>query len=281
MVNGFINLLKPTGVSSNYCISQLKKKLNIKKIGHLGTLDPDAAGVLPVCINKATKTFDFFLNKRKVYRAVFVFGKETSTLDSEGEVVKVAEYDLSNLEESMKSFIGTYSQLPPKFSAKKINGKNAYELARNGESFELQPKDVVIYRFDLISVFDTNKILVEIECSSGTYVRSLARDLAYKLNTVAYVGAIIRTASGSFKLDNAVLLSNISSLSVLPLDNVLKNLDKITLELDEFIKLSNGIVTKLKNTADGYYLVYCKDSLVGLCEVINCIVKLKINLKVD
>ena len=136
--SGIINVLKPAGVTSNYVVTKIKKQLNVKKIGHLGTLDPSGAGVLPICINKATKLFDFYLNKDKIYRAVFVFGKETDTLDSDGNVTNAQNIDVAfeEIEGVIKDLCGKINQIPPKYSAKNVNGKRAYELARNNEEFE-------------------------------------------------------------------------------------------------------------------------------------------------
>ena len=137
MISGIINVLKPAGITSNAVLSKIKRTLRPNKIGHLGTLDPSATGVLPVCINRATKLFDLYLKKDKHYRAVFVFGKETDTLDSDGVVINENSLIVSRnmLDDVLKSFVGRQKQMPPKYSAKKINGQTAYTLARNNVDF--------------------------------------------------------------------------------------------------------------------------------------------------
>ena len=193
MNSGIINVLKPAGITSTAVLNAIKKQLRPNKIGHLGTLDPSGTGVLPVCINKATKLFDYYLKKDKCYRAVFVFGKETDTLDSDGQVINQDDKTITKqqIENILSSFVGKQLQLPPKYSAKKVAGQRAYELARQDKDFELTAKEVEIYDINVITEIAHNAFLFEIKCSSGTYIRSIARDIAKKLDTVAYMGATL------------------------------------------------------------------------------------------
>ena len=148
---GVLNINKPKGVTSSNVVVKIKKLLNIKKVGHMGTLDPLAQGVLPICIGKATRLFDYFLKKQKTYIAQFKFGEETDTLDLEGKIVKTSSYipTKQDIAKALTTFIGEISQIPPMYSSKKIDGKKAYDLARQGETIEMKPCNVTIYDYKL------------------------------------------------------------------------------------------------------------------------------------
>ena len=281
MISGIINVLKPAGMTSNYVISRLKRVLKPQKIGHLGTLDPSGTGVLPVCVNKATKLFDYYLQKDKIYRAVFVFGKETDTLDSDGNITKQENVDIKqeDLERVLPKFIGKLEQYPPKYSAKNINGKKAYDLARQGVDFELKSKQIEIYSINILNKIKKNTYLLEIHCSSGTYIRSIARDIAKELNTIAYMGAIIRTKSGNFDINDAIKLEEIKEDNIIPLKNILESWEKIFISNQFYDKIINGCSIKL-NMEDGKNLVvYCGDELIGIGDIENGHLKIKTNLQ--
>lgn len=281
-MTGIINVLKPAGITSNAVITKIRKKLNIQRVGHLGTLDPDATGVLPICVGKATRLFDYFLNKNKIYRAVFVFGKSTDTLDSEGFVISQSQLIPSKeeIKKNLNQFLGKIEQMPPKYSAKNVNGVKAYKLARSNVVFSLSSKLVEITKFELIEQIDERSFLFEIECSSGTYVRSLCRDLAEKMNTIAYVGAIIRVQTGQFRIEDSVELSKIDEKSVENLTNVLKNAKKVLVPNEFYAKLVNGIKIHLENQNDcTNALIYCNNELIGIGNIFEGNVILKAYLK--
>ena len=211
--NAIILINKPTGMSSSLAVQIVKRALKPNKIGHMGTLDPLGSGLLILGVNKATKLFDAFLNKVKTYRAVFYFGKETDTLDSEGQIINICNTNvtLEQVNECCKNFVGEFDQIPPKYSAKKINGKKAYELARQGNEFELKTRHVTIYSCDVLYQISNNTFMFEITCSGGTYIRSLCRDIAYSLSTCGTMVAIIRTKCGDYKLNDANTLEEIKS----------------------------------------------------------------------
>ena len=211
--SGIVLVNKPVGISSNAVVNIVKRVLNAKKCGHLGTLDLEGEGLLPVTVNNATKLFDFFLNKDKTYETVFVFGFETDTLDLAGTVIKEKECDIKkeDVEKTIKEMIGKYSQMPPLYSAKKINGQTAYKVARRGEVVELRPKEIEIYDFKLIEQLSKNTFRFEISCSSGTYIRSVCRDLAERLSTYGSMQCILRTRCGGFYLKDAYHLEEIKS----------------------------------------------------------------------
>ncbi len=281
MISGIINVLKPVGMTSNHVVSNIKKVLKPKKIGHLGTLDPSGTGVLPVCINKATKLFDYYLKKDKIYRAIFVFGKETDTLDSDGKVINSEDIDIKqeDLQNILPNFIGKIEQLPPKYSAKNVNGKKAYDLARNGVDFELKPKKVEIFDIKLLHKIKKNTYLFEIHCSSGTYIRSIARDIAQELNTVAYMPAIIRTKSGNFDIDYATRMEEIKEENIIPLKNILESWKNIFVSNQFYDKIINGCSVKVDFEDGNNYVVNCNNEIIGIGDIENGHLKIKTNLQ--
>ncbi len=242
-MNGIINVYKNYGVSSNTLVNKVKKIVGAEKAGHLGTIDVLGEGVLPITIGKGTKLFNYFLNKDKVYRAIFIFGIETDTLDSEGKIINYKYKNISkeNIENVLKKFIGRIKQTPPQFSALKINGKKAYELARQGKTANLKEREVNIYEFKILKIvsdidkvdlknrfykfrndnelktFDIEKIFdseiyeFEINCSSGTYIRSLCKDLASALSTYGTMLKIVRTRCGNFKIEDSYSLDDLKN----------------------------------------------------------------------
>lgn len=257
---GFLNIYKPSGITSFAVVNKIKKLLNIKKVGHMGTLDPMACGVLPIAIGKATRLFDYSLQKDKTYRVIFEFGYSTNTLDSDGEVIvrdnKLPSIvDISNV---LPKMIGKCNQVPPNFSAKKVNGVRAYDLAREGVEFELKPKEIEIYNMDLIKQIDESKFEFIISCSSGTYIRSIGRDLAYLLNMNACMVFLERVESGIFCLDNSVKLedineSNFDKFLISPL-LVFKSFDRISIDAKTYKDLLDGKKIKQSVISDSFIL---------------------------
>ena len=280
MESGIILVNKPKGISSNKVVNIVKHKLKAKKCGHLGTLDLEGEGLLPVTVNKGTKLFDFFLQKDKTYEANFVFGLETDTLDTSGKVVKEKEanFTFKELEEAVKKMIGKYDQMPPLYSAKKVNGKVGYKEARNGGTLDLSPKEVEIYDFKILRQIEKNVYRFEITCSSGTYIRSIARDLAYHLGTYGSMQCILRTRCGMFSLKDAYTLDEIEKgdFKIIPCDSVF-NLPKITLNEKENFKILNGQVLDY-GKKDGEYKLYFDKKFLGLGEVKSGKLKMKLNL---
>lgn len=282
MLSGFINLYKSGEMSSNRALSILKKYLkenNIStKVGHLGTLDPIAEGVLPVALGRATRLFDYTLDKLKSYRATFKFGVETDTLDRTGEIIREGLGDFSEEEilGVIPKLIGKVMQVPPNYSAKSVDGRRAYKMARNGESFELAPKQVDIYDIRLVKKSENGEFIFDIDCGGGTYIRSIARDMAYLLGTVGIMIALLRTKSGEFLLENAVKAEDIININdvLLPMEYVLKY-PKHALTQEEFIKLKNGLSPDCP-LDDGLYTVYAPDgSIMGIGSVNNRKISLK------
>lgn len=211
--NAIINLNKPTGMSSFLAVKKVARLLGVKKAGHMGTLDPYGCGVLLVGVNKGTKLFDEYLKKIKTYIAVFHFGYETDTLDSEGQIINenICNVSKEEIEKSLEKFIGKQNQMPPLYSAKKINGKKACDVARAGGQLELKPKEIEIFDIKLLRDLGDNNFQFSITCSAGTYIRSICRDLAYTLSTYGTMVSIIRTKCGDFDIKNSCTLQDIQN----------------------------------------------------------------------
>lgn len=220
-INGVVVLNKPTGMNSMTAVKRVQRLLGASKAGHLGTLDPFASGVLPIALGKATKLFESHLKDGKTYRAIFKFGFESDTADSEGKILTFDDVQITKEQvvEKIKEFVGEFDQMPPIYSAKKINGKKAYELAREGKEVVLKTKRITIFKFDLIQQLAKNTFLFEIVSSSGTYIRSCCTDLAKSLSTVGVMTGLIRTKSGSYDIADSVTLDEISEKSVIYEEN--------------------------------------------------------------
>ena len=210
-LNGFVNIIKPTGMTSSDVVLKVKKILNTKKVGHLGTLDPAASGVLPIAVGKATKFFDYFLSKDKEYIALVQFGVETDSGDSFGNIISTSEKIVEpfSIYNAIPSLLGEIEQTPPKYSAVKINGKRACDLARENANFEIKPRKITIFSIDLLKKVDNNQFLFKVHCSAGTYIRTLFMDMAKLIGTIASVPVIIRTKSGLFDKKSAITLEEL------------------------------------------------------------------------
>lgn len=240
---GFLNIYKPVGMTSHDVVSVLRRVTKIKQIGHTGTLDPFAEGVLPICIGKATRLIEY-LQDDKEYLATVQFGAATNTFDLDGEKVFTSDKKVSrdDIKEGLKSFEGKILQLPPIFSAIKVKGKKLYEYARKGEEVEIQPRKVVIENIELKN-FDEElqQAQILLKCSKGTYIRSIANDLGKNLGCGGYLIKLIRTQAGKFRVENSVQLDGIDVESNLinPLD--ILNLPKIAVDNDDLARIKNGM----------------------------------------
>lgn len=214
MKSGIINVYKEKGFTSFDVVAKLRGILRTKKIGHTGTLDPDAEGVLPVCIGKATKVCDLLTDKDKVYEAVMLLGVETDTQDISGEVLKQLPVDAAEeaVREAVLSFVGEYAQIPPMYSALKVNGKKLYELAREGKTIERKARNVNIFSIDILEV-DLPRVRMSVHCSKGTYIRTLCHDIGQKLGCGGCMEKLLRTKAGIFELEDTLKLSEIDQLA--------------------------------------------------------------------
>ncbi len=261
-MDGFLLIDKECGLTSFDVVSKIKRKLSLKKVGHTGTLDPFASGLLILCTNRATKLAQIFLELPKTYEATFVFGEEKDTHDRCGTTTANSNKTptLLEIEQAITNFKGEILQIPPKFSALKINGKRAYKLAREGKDFELKPKKKFIYSYHIIR-YENNHLKVKIQCSSGTYIRSLARDLGRAVDSYAFVDELKRTHIGDFSINKTKLISNTTINDIQKLEEALNFLPNLTVKKEAIPKIKNGVpfqshfLIETKSNLNGYYVI--------------------------
>lgn len=280
-MNGFINVNKAEGVSSAREVGVIKR-LTHTPCGHMGTLDPMASGVLPVAVGNACRLFDYFLTKSKTYIATFIFGCSYDTLDKTGKMTCSGGSIPSEeaIKEVIPSLVGDVMQVPPAYSAKSVGGRRGYELARRGVDFTLPPKKVVINSIELCNRVSENEFSFRIECGGGTYIRSIARDMAEKLNTFAAMSALQRTKSGPFEINNAVCTADLTeqnlSYYLIPTESLL-SYDSYFAEGAEAKKLFNGISVPTE-LSEGIYKIYNNGDFYGLAAVEGGYLKVRTKL---
>ena len=259
-MDAIFNVLKPPKMTSHDVIGFLRRALNTKKIGHGGTLDPDAAGVLPVFAGSATRLLEFAVEGRKEYIAEFTLGAQTDTGDDSGEVVKtlpVPQFTQEQLLAVLARFIGPQLQLPPMYSAIKINGKKLYQLARHGVEVERTARPIEVYKLELLHYTETS-FTVRVACSKGTYIRVLGEDLATALGTCGTMSFLLRTQVGAYTIDKAFTLQEIAAnpegCAAEPLTAV-DALPKLRVNARQAARITNGVRTTLAGTADGRYVL--------------------------
>ncbi len=252
-VSGWVVVDKPLGPTSSDVVNKVRRAFNAQKAGHAGTLDPLATGVLPIALGEATKTVPFVIDATKGYRFTIRFGEQTSTDDAEGEVVAVspARPTDAEIEAMLPRFQGPIEQVPPAFSAIKVDGERAYARARAGETVEMKPRPVTIHEIRLLSRPDPDHVELEILCSKGTYVRSLARDLAFALGSAGHVSALRRTRHGPFREKAAIPLDKLLALGhiapapglgahLLPLETALDDIPALAIGAEDAARLRKG-----------------------------------------
>ena len=231
-MDGVLLVHKPAGMTSHDVVNRIRKIFHTKKVGHCGTLDPEATGVLVLCIGKATKALQFLMSETKEYQATLVLGQATDTYDASGQVVDQKPFQgVFNVDNVLQSFVGLQEQLPPMYSAIKVNGKKLYEYARNHEKVEVQPRSIVIHRIELIDQHD-QFITFRVQCSKGTYIRSLCVDIGQKLGYPAHMQKLVRLASGHFRLENCFSLEDIEQgpYHMLSLEEAFQHLEHYVVE---------------------------------------------------
>jgi tRNA pseudouridine55 synthase len=277
--SGWLAIDKPLHMSSFDVIRKLRKILNIKKIGHAGTLDPLASGVLLVAVGQATKLIEYAMASQKGYEFTIAFGESRSTGDAEGEVVATtaripSEVDLISV---LSKFIGITKQTPPAYSAIKVNGKRAYDLARKGEEVKLEARDIIIHKLELIS-FQNNEATLYADCGKGTYIRSLACDISVELGSLGYVSMLRRKKIGNFTEDDTILLENLEKLVhnnkvlevLLPLAAVLDDIPAVAVspEMAEKLRFGQCIANNDNINSDVAYVTSDND-FIGLVKVLD------------
>ena len=268
-MDGIIVINKEKEYTSHDVVAKLKKKLNISKVGHTGTLDPNATGVLPILIGKGTKFSKYLINHDKIYEVELELGKKTDTADIEGKVIEEENVDekyiKENLLQVLESFVGKQEQIPPMYSAIKKNGKKLYEYARAGEKVDIEPRKIEIYKIDL-NKYDKNIISFVVSCSKGTYIRSLCEDIAEKLNTVGYMKNLKRLQVGKFNIKDAVYIDDIDLKNVndylITLEEILREIPCINLDEKKLKLFLNG-VQLTDNNIDGLYKIYVANKFIG------------------
>lgn len=278
-MDGVIIINKQKNFTSHDVVNVIRKKLNTKKVGHTGTLDPNATGVLPILVGKATKISKYLIEHDKTYIATIKLGEKTDTGDNEGQVIeeKLVPKDLKkeDINNTIQSFLGKQKQVPPMYSAIKINGKKLYEYAREGKEVKLEEREIEIYKIQLLE-YKNSKIKFEVECSKGTYIRTLCEDIAKKLGTVGYMEELQRTKVNNFKIEESVLLDDITLENVeenlIKIEEVFKEKDKIELDNKKLELFLNGVKLTYDLPKD-IYRIYNNKQFIGIGIVENKLLK--------
>lgn len=274
MKDGILIINKEKDMTSHDVVAKTRKALSTKKIGHTGTLDPMATGVLVLCVGAATKLVDYLTCDEKIYDVEMQLGIRTDTGDITGNVIEEKNPSVDEeYKEIFKSFIGKQKQIPPMYSAIKKDGVKLYELARKGIEIEREARDIEIFDIYDISDINDNKISFSVHCSKGTYIRVLCEDIAVKLGTVATMTALNRVKTGRFAISDAKYIDEISEEAIIPMEKILEN--SFVIKENIINKLINGMTIKCE-LENGLYNLYCNDKYLGIGEVINKGLKRKI-----
>ena len=283
-MDGIIVINKEKGCTSHDIVYKVKKMFNTK-VGHTGTLDPNATGVLPILLGKGTKISKYLIEHDKEYEVVLQLGVKTTTADEEGEIIEEKEVLKESLEQLeieriLKSFIGKIEQMPPKYSAIKVNGRKLYEYARKGQEVEIKPREVEIYNIEITNIQKEKKqIEFKVSCSKGTYIRTLCEDIAEKMRTVGYMKELKRTKVGDFNIEQAITLGQLQekeNIKIITIEEMFKDKEEIILEDSKIILLLNGVKMNMKKP-NGIYRIYNKQNkFIGLGIVQNKILKIDI-----
>ncbi len=274
-MNGILNVLKPTGMTSHDVVSRVRKILNMKKIGHAGTLDPNVAGVMAICVGKGTKISDYLMSGDKEYVCELILGQKTDTQDSYGKIVD-EKYNFSvsveEIHDILKNFEGEQLQVPPMYSAVKLNGKKLYEYARQNIEVDKPGKLINIKRIEIIK-FEDNRVLMKVKCSKGTYMRTLCNDIGERLGTFGHMGILVRTEAKGLHIENSVTLDELEYLFAF------NKLNECLISIDEMYPLEKIIVNEryydrlaagneafaevdVRNSSEFY--IFCRNKLVGI-----------------
>lgn len=290
MKTGILVINKSENMTSHDVVAILRKKLNMKRIGHTGTLDPMATGVLPICIGNSTRISEYIMNQGKSYIATLKFGESTTTYDSEGEITNISDnvsFTSDEINKVLKTFLGDISQTPPIYSAIKVNGKKLYEYARDNEKIEIKSRKVTVYDIKLLEI-KNEFAKIYINCSKGTYIRSIIHDLGIKLNSYAHMTELIRTRVGHFDLENSIDISKIDSYSLEDLENSLISINDAlynfeSIEVTKIIRdrLVNGQRINIKDLInikipkDEEIKIISENEFIGIAKINNNILKME------
>lgn len=285
-MNGIIIINKHKGCTSHDIVYKVKKMFN-EKVGHTGTLDPMATGVLPLLIGKGTQCSKYLINHDKIYNVTLQLGEKTDTADSEGKVIETKEVKektlkKENIEKILEKFKGKQEQIPPIYSAIKVNGKKLYEYARKGQEVEIKPRKIEIYNIELLNIKEKQKqIEFKVSCSKGTYIRSLCEDIAQRLETVGYMLELKRIQVGNFNIKDAITIEQLENNidnkefieeNFIQFEEILKNKEKIELD-DRKLRLFLNGVQLTSDKKEGIYKIYNNNKFIGIGIVENKLLK--------
>ena len=277
-MDGILNVYKPKEWTSHDIVAKIKK-ITGEKVGHTGTLDPLAQGVLPVLIGKGTLCSKYLVNHNKKYRVELKLGKRTDTLDAEGEVIEEKEVpeelleklNIENIRKNLKKFEGQIEQIPPMYSAIKVKGKKLYEYARKGQNVEIPTRKIMIYSIDLVDILKSENVIVfDVFCGKGTYIRTLCEDIAKSFGTIGFMQNLLRTQVGEFRLEDSISLLmkdekdlEVIGKNIISIEKIFSQYPKIKIEQQTLKYFLNG-VRITQNVKDGVYRVYTEDKFLGI-----------------
>ncbi len=277
-MDGILNVYKPKEWTSHDIVAKIKK-ITGEKVGHTGTLDPLAQGVLPVLIGKGTLCSKYLVNHNKKYRVELRLGKRTETLDAEGKILEekdvpeelLEKSNIENIRKILKKFEGQIEQLPPVYSAIKVKGKKLYEYARKGQNVDIPTRKITIYSIDLVDVLKSeNVVIFDVFCSKGTYIRTLCEDIAKSFGTIGFMQNLLRTQVGEFRLEDSISLSmkdekdlEVIGKNIISIEKIFSQYPKIKIEQQTLKHFLNG-VRITQNVKDGVYRVYTEDKFLGI-----------------
>ena len=277
-MDGILNVYKPREWTSHDIVAKIKK-ITGEKVGHTGTLDPLAQGVLPVLIGKGTLCSKYLVNHNKKYRVELKLGKRTDTLDAEGEVIEEKEVpeelleklNIENIRKILKKFEGQIEQIPPMYSAIKVKGKKLYEYARKGQNVEIPTRKIMIYSIDLVDILKSENVIVfDVFCGKGTYIRTLCEDIAKSFGTIGFMQNLLRTQVGGFRLEDSISLLmkdekdlEVIGKNIISIEKIFSQYPKIKIEQQTLKHFLNG-VRITQNVKDGVYRVYTEDKFLGI-----------------
>ncbi len=277
-MDGILNVYKPREWTSHDIVAKIKK-ITGEKVGHTGTLDPLAQGVLPVLIGKGTLCSKYLVNHNKKYRVELKLGKRTDTLDAEGEVIEEKEVpeelleklNIENIRKNLKKFEGQIEQIPPMYSAIKVKGKKLYEYARKGQNVEIPTRKIMIYSIDLVDILKSENVIVfDVFCGKGTYIRTLCEDIAKSFGTIGFMQNLLRTQVGEFRLEDSISLLmkdekdlEVIRKNIISIEKIFSQYPKIKIEQQTLKYFLNG-VRITQNVKDGVYRVYTEDKFLGI-----------------
>lgn len=288
-IEGVFNLLKPPGLSSNDLVTDVKRLFAAKSVGHLGTLDPGAAGVLPVTVGRATKLFDYLVDKEKEYIAEIAFGQETDTQDAHGKIIRSAFCNITadQVKSTLPQFCGVSAQTAPMYSALKHNGQKLYDLALQGEYIE-KVRSIAVSELEYLEETGENRHLIRAACSRGTYIRTLCRDIGAALGVPAHMSFLLRSRSGQFALANAISFLQLQEAYedgthmqfLHSCEETLRFLPRLDLPSERLTATKNGLPTRMHTATppDTFCTLYIEDVFLGIAEVKENTVKLKVHL---